>query len=51
MKSIPKRLEAVIRVEGKQIRRSDYADLPEANNNQANVPNNNNDAVDAAPPQ
>ena len=51
MQSIPKRLEAVIRVGGQQIRRSDYADLPEANNNQANVPNNNNDAVDAAPPQ
>lgn len=51
MKSIPKRLEAVLKVGGKQIRRSDYQDLDEANNNQDNHININNNPDDAALPQ
>ena len=41
MKSIPKRLEAVLKVGGNQIRRPDYQDLDEANNNQDNYLNIN----------
>ena len=47
MRSIPKRLDAVIKVEGRQIRREDYKDPMDANNNNDNI--NNNVVVPAAP--
>ena len=47
MRSIPKRLDAVIKVEGRQIRREDYKDPMDANNNNDNI--NNNAVVPAAP--
>ena len=51
IRSIPKRLEACVRVGGRQIRRSDYEKPNNLNNNQDNINNlNNNPAAGVAGP-